>query len=285
MLIRFFLPSWASYGVRGRDHGLDEVIHVDGGGEEAAGVAVGLLVVGVAGDVVDIVVGVLQDGVLPRPERGHLRIRAAADHQLERRVDLAHGLRRLGGELAVVIGAAVTELPRPVHLVAEAPHPHRVRLDPAVLDPGVGQLGARTDVGVLEDVESLLDTAGAEVHRVHQLAVRLVQPAGELVDPDLVGLRGVPREVEPGRAVLLRADRVLPAEAGDEVAAGVADGRDTQLADELEYVLPEPFGVGAGVAGLVDPVVDAAAEVLDKGAEKTAVDGPHFEVWVEGQVG
>ena len=126
---------------------------------------------------------------------------AAADHELERRVDLAHGLRRLGGELAVVIGAAVTELPRPVHLVAEAPHPHRVRLDPAVLDPGVGQLGARTDVGVLEDVESLLDTAGAEVHRVHQLAAALSsQPANSSIPTSLDSVECHARSSRDGRS-------------------------------------------------------------------------------------
>ena len=151
-------------------------------GEEAGGVAVALLVVGVAGDVVDVVVGVAQDGVLPRPEGRHLRVRAAADDELEVGVELAHGLGRLRGDLAVVLGVAVAELPGPVHLVAQAPHRDAVRVDAAVLDAGVGERRARADVGVLEDVDGLQHAAGAEVDRVHQLAADLLQPAGELVE-------------------------------------------------------------------------------------------------------
>jgi hypothetical protein len=95
----------------------------------------------------------------------------------------------------------------------------------------------------------------------------------------------VPGEVEAGRAVLAGTDRVLPAEAGDEVAAGVADRRYPQLADEGEHVLAEPVGVGARVAGFVQPVVDTAAEVLDEGAEQAAVDGADDEAGVDGEAG
>ena len=45
MLIVLSLPLDGLDVVGGRDHGLDEVVHVDGGGEEAAQVAVLLLVV------------------------------------------------------------------------------------------------------------------------------------------------------------------------------------------------------------------------------------------------
>ena len=107
--------------------------------------------------------------------------------------------------------------------------------------------------------------------------------------PDLVGLGGVPGQVEPGRPLLARADRVLPAETGDEVAARVADGRDAELADEFDDVGAEAVGVGARVPGFVDAVVDAAAEVLDERAEEAAVTGPTVKwgsrvSWAEGMV-
>jgi hypothetical protein len=39
------------------------------------------------------------------------------------------------------------------------------------------------------------------------------------------------------------------------------------------------------VAGFVQPVVDAAAEVLDEGAEQTPVDGADDEAGVDGDAG
>src|SRR5690606_20611996 len=81
-----------------------------------------------------------------------------------------------------------------------------------------------------EEVEGFGDAAGAEVERHHGLGSGLAAPADELVDADFVGLGAVPGEVEAAGAALLGADAVFPAVAGDEVAAGVADGADAQLA-------------------------------------------------------
>jgi len=178
----------------------------------------------------------------------------------------------------------VTQLPLAVHLVAETPHPDAVRLDRTVRDAPVGQFGSRAGVGVLQDVQCVEDSPGSEVDGVHELAVDLAQPGGELVEPDLVRLGGVPREVEASRTGLSRPDPVLPAITGDEVAPGVADGRDAELPDELDDVPPESVGVGLRMARFVDAVVDAPAEVFHEGSEEPAVDGPDDEVRVDGEV-
>ena len=91
------------------------------------------------------------------------------------------------------------------------------------------------------------------------------------MQPDLVRLERVPREVEPLRPPLARADAVLPPVAGDEVATRVADGGYAELAYEIHDVGPESVRVRRRMPGLVDPVVDAPAEVLDEGAEQAAV--------------
>src|SRR6185312_11211081 len=92
------------------------------------------------------------------------------------------------------------------------------------------------------------------------------------VEADLVRLERVPREVAAHRARLARADRVLPPEARDEVAARVADGRAAELPDELDDVHAEAVLVRGRVPGLVEPGVDAPAKVLDKRAEGAAPD-------------
>jgi hypothetical protein len=57
-----------------------------------------------------------------------------------------------------------------------------------------------------------------------------------------------------------------------------------QLADQLEHVGAETIVVGKRVAGLVDPVVDTATDVLDEGTERPAIHGPGGEVRVNGQL-
>lgn len=149
----------------------------------------------------------------------------------------------------------------------------------------VGELGAAGVVGVLDEVHRLGDATGAEVERHHRLGLRsdLPQEGHELAQAEAVGLGGPPGDVEPARPALDRADAVLPAVAGDEVASGVADRGDPQLADELQDVGAQTVLVGGRVAGLVDARVDAAPEVLDEGAEEAGVDGADGEVGVEGE--
>ena len=80
-----------------------------------------------AGDVVDDVVAVLEHRRLPRPERRHRRVGAAAGDELDRGVDAAHRPGDLGGEAPVLVGGLVADLPRAVHLVAETPQLARRR--------------------------------------------------------------------------------------------------------------------------------------------------------------
>ena len=268
-----------------RDDGVDVVVHVKRRGEEGAEVAVELLVVRVARHVVDVLVAVLEHGALPVAEGWHARAGGAADHQLEVLVGHLHGGGGAGGELPVVVGGHEALLPRAVHLVAQAPHAHVVRARGAVRDAQVRQRGAGGVVGVLEQVEGGQDAPGAQVHGQHQLGAGQLQPPGELVKADLVRLERAPREVAAHRARLPRADRVLPPEARDEVAARVPYGRAAELPDELDDVHAESVLVRGRVPGLVEPGIDAPAEVLDERAEGAAPDGRDDGALVELDVG
>jgi hypothetical protein len=158
-----------------------------------------------------------------------------------------------------------------------------VRLLGAVGAAEVRELGALRVVAVLQQVEGLRDAAGAEVDRHHRLDVGLPAPRGELVDPELVGLDRTPGQVEAPGSLVKRPDAVLPAVAGDEVAARVADRRRPELADQLEHVASEAPGVRRGVVRLVEAGVDAAAHVLGEGTEQSSVHGADAERRVEGQ--
>src|SRR5690606_36953548 len=108
-------------------------------------------------------------------------------------------------------------------------------------------------------------------------------PRRELVQANLVGLGRAPREIEPPGPLVDRPDAVLPAVARDEVATRVAHRGDAELAHELEDVAAEAARVRARVAGLVVPLVDAPAQMLDEGTEESSVDRPDREGRVEAQ--
>jgi hypothetical protein len=172
---------------RGGD-GRDEVVHVHAAGEEGREVAVVLVVIGVGGDEVDVLIGLGEDGALPLAERGHGGAGGTADGELEARVDHPHGAGGLGGEARVLLGGLVADLPRAVHLVAEAPH-----LDPVGVLDAVGAALVRPeratrDVAVLEQVEGLLDAARAEIDGHHRLDAGGPGPVHELVDAERVRL-------------------------------------------------------------------------------------------------
>ena len=215
--------------------GLDEVTGCDrliqicveiGRGRQVTGQVVTVLpVVGMQGQVVDQAVCALEHLGVPGREAGHLVLRAAGDHEVDTGVNPPHDGGRLGGQFAVGAGAPVADLPRPVHLVAQAPGLDAVRLLGAVTDPQVGQRGPGPEVGVLDEVPRLRDAPGAQVDGVHHLGADQVQPAGHLAEAEGVALDAPPGEVEPRRTVLDRPDAVLPVVARGEVAARVAHDR------------------------------------------------------------
>ena len=70
---------------------------------------------------------------------------------------IAFAVRR---RLAVVLGAAVAQLPGSIHFVPKAPHRDGVGLAATVCDARVRQGRPRANVGVLQHVQGLLNTAG-----------------------------------------------------------------------------------------------------------------------------
>ena len=113
----------------------------------------------------------------------------------------------------------------------------------------VAQRGAARVVAVLEQIEGLRGAARADVDGHHRFHAGDGAPAHELVGAKLVGLGRVPREVESHGPVGDGPHAVLPAIRGDEVAAGIADGRHAQFAHQLKHVAAEAVGVRGGVSG------------------------------------
>ena len=107
------------------------------------------------------------------------------------------------------------------------------RIGAAVLLAQVAPVAAGRAVDVFDEVARLVEAARAEIDGQHHLGADGLAPVGEFVDADGVGIGGVPGEIEPGRALVARADAVFPVVGRDEIAAGIAHIRDLQVADQL----------------------------------------------------
>ena len=186
-------------------------------------------------------------------------------------IDDAHLLRGVARLAAVLAGLQLPDLPRAVHLVAQAPVAHVVRLLVAVRAPQVAPLRAAVDVAVLDvghapsrrvPVPKLMPSSGS--------VPTSRAPVDELVGAELVRLERVPRALEHRRPLRLRADAVEPVVAGDEVAARIAHDRHAELLDLARDVGAEALRVGQRRSRLVDAGVDGAAQVLEERARARA---------------
>ena len=224
----------------------------------------------------------LEHDALPLGIGRHVGVRRAADDELKRGVEGAQRLGDFVGEAAVLVRGLVADLPRAVHLVAEAPMLDAERFGAAVRLAQVAPIAAGRAVDVFDEVARLVEAARAEIDGEHHLRADRRAPVGEFVDADGVQLGGVPGEVEAGRALVARADAVFPIVGGDEIAAGIANDRDVQRLDEFDHVAAHAVGVRGRVAGLVDAGVDRAPEVLEERAIDPVVDRRDTKVAMRG---
>ena len=212
-------------------------------------------------------------------------MRSAAGDGFDAPVAGLHQLGGLAGAQRVLLGGHVAELPETVHLVAQAPQRHGVRLGAAVGGAQVGVACPDRGVAVLHPVAGLLGGAGAQVDRQHRLPVQLAAQPDELVGPEAVRLDRLPGQLAQRESLVLRADAVAPVVAGDEVAARIAHDRHFQFAQRVEDVRAQSVGVRVAGLRIVDPAVDRAAHVLQKTAEDARAHFAHDVSGVQVQRG
>jgi hypothetical protein len=197
-----------------------------------------------------------------------------------------HRVRGSSREAAVLLGALVPDLPRPVHLVAQAPQLDLERVLASVTDPQIRDSGPTGVVRVLHELEGLRDAPGPEVDGQQRLAaVQLGQESDELCEPEPVGLDGPPGRVESAWTILDRPDAVLPVEPRHKVSSGIADHRHPELTDQGEDVRPQTTRIRVRVPRLVDAGVDASAQVLNEGSKQARIDHTDVESRVEDEAG
>ena len=88
---------------------------------------------------------------------------------------------------------------------------------------------------------------------------------------ELIGVEGVPSLVKDGRSILLWPNPVEPMIARNEVSAGIPHDGNLEMANFLEHVGAEAIAVSKFRAGIVDALIDSAAQVLEEGAKDISI--------------
>ena len=196
--------------------------------------------------------------------------RSADADELDRRIDLPHGLGEFVVLPRVLLQGHMAELPVAVHLVADAPELHAVGLGMAVLGPQLAHGRVGRTVGVLDLFDGRFRIAQPAVDGDVRLGLQVAAKDHELVQAEVVVLDAVPGRVLARRTAVAVADAVRPVIAADEVSTRPTVDRRIQLLQEGQGVGPHAMDVVGGHEG---DRADGDGTLADGGDLQPAVVG------------
>src|ERR1022692_2367348 len=138
----------------------------------------------------------------------------------------------------------MSHLPRAVHLVAQAPIFHVVRLLVTVRPSQLAPPGAFLDVAILDIGNGVFGCAGTEIKAEQRLGVHPLAPLDELVRAELIRLDGIPGSFQNGWPFFLWPDAILPLVAGDKISPRISYDRHAELLDLCDDVFAKSLFVG-----------------------------------------
>ena len=230
-----------------------------------------ILKVAVNAYVVCKIISMLKNNPVPLRVSRHPRRSTSANNRLYALVRPLHQLNSLACLFTVIVSGKMANLPRPVHLVANAPGLNSVRLIMTVFPPKVAPISAAFKIAVLNKVSRILNTAGSHVHGRHKLCPRFLAPVVKLVNTNLIRLNRMPCAVKPPWPLLLWPNAILPIVARKKIPARIAHQRNLQIAHHVYNVFPKPLPVRQRMPRLINPIVNRPPQMLHKRAEQVLV--------------
>ena len=197
----------------------------------------------------------------------HPVVGRAARHQRDRWIVPAHHLAGFTRLLAVIFGFEMPDLPRTIHLVAEAPVFDAVGIAVTVGDAHIGILRPGGRVAVLDEVRRVLNRRGAHVDAHHRLGLDLLGEFHELVGAKLIGFDRLPSEIAAVRTLIFGTNAIFPAIAAEEVAAGIAHRAEVQFFQRRQHIFAQTTLIGVRRGRVVDAFIDGTPHMLSKTAE------------------
>jgi hypothetical protein len=158
----------------------------------------------------------------------------------------------------------VSDLPWTAHLVAHTPELHAVRFRVAVGSPQIAPLRSSGYVAIFHQRGRILRGSRTEVQPQQWLCPDKSRPRDELIRPKLVCLQRVPRAIEHGRTLVLRAHAIQPGIPRQKISTRPPHNRHAQLAHFFCYVGPESVLVREVRAWIIDALINRASQLLQK---------------------
>ena len=262
-----------------RDFSVDIILKVNGACQQCGQLARGDGVVVVQGNIIHRFIALLEYLTVPVWIMIKIRRRGNADSCFNGAVNPLHGLGNFVRLYAVPARILVPgrDLPGTVGFVAEIPDFYAVGILVAVRTAQVGPVSTALVVGVLGNINGVIDIAGAEVDGIHRLESALFRPLQVFIVTDFVGDILEPGKIQMGFALVLRTNGIFPVPAGNEVAARQTYGRDSSGFQRLDPVAAEALLVGCGMLGVEHIAVDHRTDGLKEAAVKTGRGFPDFK--------
>ena len=202
----------ALHSVADGDHRMDKIIQIHAPGQEAGSVIGGIAVVAVQGNIINVLIALIQHSEFPVPEGRHLGRGRAARHQFDGGIHPLHHLSSFIGNMSVFHGSFMSHLPGTVHFIAKAPHFDAQRILFPVFDPHVAELASALMVRVFHDIPGVFRSAGAQIDGIHDLAADLSGPVSEFMQAYFITFRCEPGQVQPPGPLVPGTYRILPVE-------------------------------------------------------------------------
>ena len=271
-------------GIADGSHGLDEIIQIQGGGQEVFRFVMGIAIIAVQGHIIHIVIAFRQHLVFPFAEGGHAGAGGTAGHGFDGIVGPLHHLGCFVGNAAVFHSGLGAHLPRAVHFIAQAPQFDIEGVFGAVFDAQIAPVAAALVIGIFHHIPGRIGATGAQVHRVHHFGARFLGPGTEFMQAHFVGFGGFPGQVQPMGTFCHRTDGIFPVEAGHKIAAGITHNGHVQGLHQIDHILAEAQLIRRGMTGLINAGVYRTAQVFNEGTVNALVNIGNHIVLVQNQL-
>ena len=176
----------------------------------------------------------------------------------------------------------MSNLPRAIHFITQAPELNIVRFGIAVLFAQFAVVRALIQVAIFQQLHRLCHTASTQIDGHHHIGVGFFRPIREFIQTHFIGFHHAPGQINALGAVFFGTDAIFPFVSGNKIAAGITNHRNTDFLHQFQRILAEALLIRLRMTGLIDALIDGPTQMLNKGAVNAAVNGAEDKILIDG---
>ena len=215
-------------------------------------------------NIIHLIICLIKHLQFPLSERRHIVAGTSACHKFNIRIYQSHKLGRLTGNFPIVLRRLVSNLPRTIHLISQAPGLYAEWFFKSVLSSHISIISICFAVTVFHKISGILRTARSEIYRHNHICICAFCPLLKLIDSDFIGLNHFPRKLHFLRTFCLVTDTVFPVISGNKIASRITHSRNIKFIDQIKNILTEPHIIRRLMSGLINPSVNRTSEMFNK---------------------